>query len=397
MNPLQLLRLPFDQAQEAPTEKMDNASPDDENGEASPNGPPSISKVINMLSGAYNKLNGQIIKAAAAVNIKTEVCDEVREAINLLRGLRNTLCDEATTTLIAMRNEMKELKTSMKEVKEATKAKTTYAQAATATPKPALERRRRDVTLIATSDDTKKNLANSTYRVITSVIQKAINETIQHDEKPKLLGVRKPTNDGTIRIRCETEEEANMLRDLNWETAVGGLQARKPKYGIVVHKVDKDHYDILIQDADEKSIKHVENANNLPIVNIAPLLRRNDNDSIIIFTTDPHAADRCIKQGIYINYRLHNAQKYTPELQITQCYNCGEYGHRAAQCKNKHRCGKCGKDNHGTRDCRHSSGKPKCSNCHGNHESWHHECPTRTAERRRLKGLHARGSHYFTF
>jgi hypothetical protein len=64
--------------------KMDNASPDDENGKASPNGPPSISKVINMLSGAYNKLNGQIIKATAAVNIKTEVCNEVRDAINLL-------------------------------------------------------------------------------------------------------------------------------------------------------------------------------------------------------------------------------------------------------------------------------------------------------------------------
>src|SRR5271154_7039322 len=110
---------------------MDNAPPDGENGEASLNGPPSISKVINILIEAYNKLNGQIVKAAAAVNTKTEVCGEVREAIKLLRGLRNTLCDEATTTLIAMRDEMKELKKSMKEVKEATKAKTTYAQAAT--------------------------------------------------------------------------------------------------------------------------------------------------------------------------------------------------------------------------------------------------------------------------
>jgi hypothetical protein len=375
---------------------MDKAPPDGENGEASLNGHPSISKVINILSRAYNKLNGQIVKAAAAVNTKTEVCDEVREAINLLRGLRNTLCDEATTTLIAMRDEMKELKTSMKEVKEATKAKTTYAQTATATWKPALERGRRDVTLIATSDHTKKNLANSTYRVITGVFQKAVNDTIQHDEKPKLLGVRKPTNDGTIRIRCETEEEANMLRGMDWEAAVGGLQAKKPKYGIVVHKVDKDHYDVLME-AREDTIKYMEKENNVPIVNIAPLLRKDDNDSIIIFTTDPHAADRCIKQGIYINCRLHNAQKYTPELQVTQCYNCGKYNHRAAQCQNKHRCGKCGKDNHGTRDCKHDSGKPKCSNCHGSHENWHHKCPTRTTERRRLKGLHARSSPYFTF
>jgi hypothetical protein len=375
---------------------MDNAPPDGENGEPSPNGPPSISKVINILSGAYNKLNGQIVKAAAAVNTKTEVCDEVREAIKLLQGLRNTLYDEATTTLIAMRDEMKELKTSMKELKEATKEKTTYAQAATPTPKPALERGRCDVTLIGTSDYTKKNIANSTYRHITGVIQKAINNTIQHDEKPKLLGVRKPTKDGTIRIRCETEEEANMLRDMDWEEAVEGLQAKKPKHGIVVRNVDKDNYDALIEGR-EDTIKRMEKDNKLPIINFAPLLRKDDNDSIIIFTTDPHAADRCIKRGIYVNYRLHNAQKYTPELQITQCYNCGKYNHRAAQCQNKQRCGKCGKDNHGTRDCKHDSGKPKCSNCHGNHENWHHKCPTRTAERRRLKGLHARSSLYFTF
>jgi len=378
---------------------MDNETSDGENGETSPNGPPSISKVINMLSKAHNKLNGQIVKATAASKIKTEVCNEVSEAINLLRGMRNMLCDEATTTFIAMRDEMKELKTSMKEVKEATKAKTTYAQAATvATTKCSLasrERARCDVTLIATTDNTKKNLATSTYRVITKKIQTAIDDNVQHDDKPLLLGVRKPTKDGTIRIRCRTEEEANTLREMDWDTAIGGLQARKPRYGIVVHKIDEDHYNVLAQDADEPSIKHVEKVNALPIVNISPLLRKQNNDSIIIFTTDPHAADRCIKQGIYINYRLHNAQKYTPELQITQCYNCGKYDHRAAQCLNKHHCGKCGKDNHGTRDCTYS-GKPKCSNCHGNHENWHHKCPIRIAERQRLKGLCAQSSPYFT-
>jgi hypothetical protein len=52
-----------------------------------------------MLSRAYKKLNGQIVKAAAAVNFKTEVCDEIHEVINLLQGLRNTLGDEATATL----------------------------------------------------------------------------------------------------------------------------------------------------------------------------------------------------------------------------------------------------------------------------------------------------------
>ena len=60
---------------------MDNANADSENGETSL---PSISKVINKVSRAYNKLNGQITKSAAALQIKTEVCNELREAVNLL-------------------------------------------------------------------------------------------------------------------------------------------------------------------------------------------------------------------------------------------------------------------------------------------------------------------------
>jgi hypothetical protein len=211
---------------------------------------------------------------------------------------------------------MKELKTSMKKVKEATKAKTTYAQAVVAATtysalNPKHERARHEVTLVATSDDTKENLAKNSYRVITKKIQMAIDDNVQHDEKPVLLGVSKPTKLGTIRIRCETENEAKTLREMDWETAVGGLQARKPKYGVVVHKIDKDHYNALIQNADEVSIKHVETANALPISNIAPLLRKDNNDSIIILSTDPHAADRCIKQGIYINYRASTTLKST--------------------------------------------------------------------------------------
>jgi hypothetical protein len=60
----------------------------------------------------------------------------------------------------------------------------------------------------------------------------------------------------------------------------------------------------------------LQDDNDLPDATIAPLLRKHDNDSIIIFTYDPNAADRCIKQGIYAfttlkstpqDYRLRNA------------------------------------------------------------------------------------------
>jgi len=378
---------------------MDNANADGENGEASL---PSISKVINKVSGAYNKLNGQITKAAAALQIKTEVCDELREAVNLLRLLRNMLCDEAAATLTAMKTEMKELKTSMNEVKEATKVKPTYSQAAnpiiTKTMTTRANHSLHEVTLRATKDNTKESLATIPYQEITKMIQKGIDHALNVQpgvDKPVLQGVSRPTKHGTVSIRCRTEAEANALREINWEKAVGGFEAQKPKYGIVVHKLNSNDYNTLINKGNGPAIKHVGKANSLPIISIAPLLRKNDNDAIIIFTSDPHAADRCISQGIYINYRLYSARKYTPEIQLTQCYNCGNYGHRAAQCTKKQQCGKCGEDNHGTRDCKHS-GKPKCSNCHGNHENWHYKCHTRITERRRLKGLRARIPPFFT-
>jgi hypothetical protein len=164
--------------------------PDGENDENCEASPPSIIKVINKLRGAYNKLNEQIVKAAGAVHIKNKVCHELREAIGLLREWRNTLCDEATATLATMRDEMTELKASMKEVKEATtaKAKTTYAYAAATTTTvdsedhPAkcheeIKQRRRalQITLDTseTSDEAKHMLKTQTYGEITKLLQRA--------------------------------------------------------------------------------------------------------------------------------------------------------------------------------------------------------------------------------
>jgi hypothetical protein len=66
------------------------------------------------------------------------------------------------------------------------------------------------------------------YKEIMEGIQSTINSNVRRDEKPILLGVSKPTKEGTVRIWCETEDEANLLWDINWETATKAFQARKP-------------------------------------------------------------------------------------------------------------------------------------------------------------------------
>ena len=160
----------------------------------------------------------------------------------------------------------------------------------------------------------------------------------------------------------------------------------------------EDEFNVLI-DANKSTIECLERENTVSIVKIAPLRRKDSkktaaHHSIVVFTTDPHAADRCIRHGFYINYLLYPAEKYAPQLQIIQCYKCGDYGHRAAQCKQKQRCGKCGESTHSTNEC--TSSEPKCGHCDGKHEIWHHECPTRVAVSRRLNEQKRQNSPYFT-
>jgi hypothetical protein len=115
------------------------------------------------------------------------------------------------------------------------------------------------------------------------------------------------------------KEQATMLLDINWENGLEGLQAQQPKYGIVIHAVHKDHFNVLM-DTNKPTLELIEKENTLPIVNIAPLRRKDkkisEYQSIVIFTTDPYAADHCIRQGIYIDYCSYPAERYAPQFQV---------------------------------------------------------------------------------
>src|SRR5579859_505170 len=148
--------------------------PENETGEK-PNGgqQATFSNVIEMLQGAYHKLQGayhklqdQNIKTPAAVKIKGDVCSEIIDAIELIKTMREEFGDNATTSLPAIKAEIKKLFDE--------KART-YAQVMTTpTSKPApdpkalkvreqktatrQERVKCEVTLTSTTEQTKKSL-----------------------------------------------------------------------------------------------------------------------------------------------------------------------------------------------------------------------------------------------
>jgi hypothetical protein len=259
------------------------------------------------------------------------------------------------------------------------------------------ERAQHQITLTAVSApaETKTLLAAATHTEITERCQRAIRSSIG-ESLPPLRGIQRlKSND--IRIICESSDEIAKLRQVNWNNAYEGLVLHQPKFGVVIHDVPLHVIPQETLNASNASnatkpiIKQIEEQNsNLNIAQMRPL-RRNfkpsestKSSSIVIFTHSVEAADQIIRRGIYISHRLYPAEKYTPQLRVTQCYNCRGFGHHAAQCRNKGVCGRCSGD-HPTTSC--SETIAKCSGCGGNHEAWHPECPRWQQESKRLKEL----------
>jgi len=227
--------------------------------------------------------------------------------------------------------------------------------------------------------------------------QQAINRLyVNSSDSPRIIGVSKLAK--SFRLQFETEEEATTVRCLNqtkddiWNAAFEGLKAHVPMYGIVVHGILVADLDSTMMDT-AKIIKQLEVENSMKtetIVKIAPLRRRKKHDSVklhhsvIVYMNDPHTANRCITNGFHVDYLHYAAERFTPQYQIMQCFNCCDYGHQGTSCKRQSRCGKCG-EKHNTRECKSTT--VHCFQCKGSHEAWHPQCPARIAEKDRLEEL----------
>jgi len=250
--------------------------------------------------------------------------------------------------------------------------------------------------------NTKKYLKEKHPKEIINIFQKAVDDVYKDSQNPpQLVGMNK-LPDGAIRLHCRDEESAQMLQFMDWTKAFPGIEKHRSKYGIVVHMVSK--LDINPSDTEtyKDQVEQLEDENtrsNLRVAQIVPLRRRPKRNqtsihhSIVIFTYSAKEADECINLGVIINGEQYSAQRYTPQLNITQCYKCYAFGHRATQCRGPGRCGKCGSTEHETTEC---TEEVRCCNCQGAHPAWHIECPKRDEEAQRLDQLRIDTSRFFT-
>ena len=187
--------------------------------------------------------------------------------------------------------------------------------------------------------------------LINTMPPKEFTERCQHAvEKASIPGIKLQRINKIvigIRARCETEEQAGQLRVLDWSEAFEGIKTYEPKYGIVIHGIPIDELDL----DDPKTIKLLEAANGFSSRTISKVtfLRRKDKEPaiktkhrfIVIYFNNYHTANKCIANGCYISYVYYQPERFVPQFQVMQCFNCCEYGHRAITYKRKRRCGKC--------------------------------------------------------
>jgi hypothetical protein len=138
---------------------------------------------------------------------------------------------------------------------------------------------------------------------ITERCQEAIEAASISDFK--LQGINRVNNG--IRVRCETENQAIQLRALNWSKAFEGVKIHKLNYLIVIHGVPVND----INATDNKAIGQVEATNNMQhrtITKVVPLRKNKEppsdarHRSIVIHLNNLHTANKCIENGLYINY-----------------------------------------------------------------------------------------------
>ena len=347
---------------------------------------PNEPHLVNILLEAKAKLQQQNTKGLN-LDIKNEVVNIIETAI------QEALATQ-TQQIKNLQQDIEEIKAAIKSMNTTTSNKPpkTWAQVAGQRPKEpaprsATERRiehldkiRREkerveltLSMQGIDDETKKQLESMTEAELIRIIQDASNCHIR--------AIRKTPNKG-IKIRCTSEEDANTLRAMDWEQAIPGTKVAKQRYGIVIHGVPKHNIDFEKDDMEDTRMR-LEANNKVKIHKIAPLKRKVKNpnastQSIVVHVDSLEEADECIEGGIIIEHRIHRAERYMPQCQITQCFNCQGYGHKAAVCKKPPRCGKCAKD-HQTKECRNCE-RLECVHCQGEHEAWHSECPRRQQE-----------------
>jgi hypothetical protein len=366
--------------------------------------------VITLLTHARDKLKGlKTMSSGPNSNIKKEVTEFMTALIDFIKSPTPNPPTNSVTPDV--KQDLKDIKQMLTDL--TTARSKTWAQVAAQPPKMTLpperaiaikERQKSEITISirSTDESTKNRLSNMSDQAITEKMRTFLQSTSNKPDDSDAICAAQKTTKQSIKIRCMSSEAADKLKEVDWSGFASGAVAIKPQYGVVIHGASKADVPFNGNHVTEENINREIETTNLKrftIKKITPLHKYSKNpdaptQSIVLQLSSPDEADECIMNGIFIGMRLHHVEKYMPQFQIKQCFNCYSYGHRADDCSKKQVCGKCSKDDHKTRECQNPNAK--CVHCEGEHPAWHNTCTTRKREIEKLEAQRERQSSYFT-
>ena len=224
----------------------------------------------------------------------------------------------------------------------------------------------------------------------TDIANTRIRAALSHAEATKdteVAGIG-TTKTGYV-IRFKDEQSATTARNNpEWLGELGNeTKLVKPRFGVVVHRVPTEDFDLDRNKGD--SIDKIMQENDLAgkgyqIEDIAWLKRKEiplgRSATMGIWLSTPEAADFILNNGLLVGQRyIGSVEPYRVERK--RCRRCQRFGHLAWSGTERVRCGYCA----GSHDQRHCfpGVRPRCLDCNEEHP---------TGDRRCQKPLHPRSS-----
>lgn len=183
-------------------------------------------------------------------------------------------------------------------------------------------------------------------------------------------------------IRFRDAQSAEMARNNTaWLEELGNeTKLVKPRFGIVVHRVPTEDFDLEFDK--KQGIEKILAENRLDekgfeIEDIAWLKKKDrplrQSASLGIWFNTPEAANSVIKDGFLVGQRyIGSVESYRVELK--RCHRCQKFGHLAWSCNEQAKCGHCS-GQHEQRHCPPGL-SPRCADCNGVHPTGDRRCRT---------------------
>ena len=234
------------------------------------------------------------------------------------------------------------------------------------------------------------------YKTLPVFLQNSFLPEVREDPKKlyNLLKELKPNaniksisvcKSGDLKLVAQTPHDENILRQ-DWpQDKYGKLKARLPKENTANHEVIITNIPVCVstQEIKERAKELLLDPKDVYRFNKKGTQEPSKNVKVTLGSKAEK--DHLLSHGFGIYSQHFKVVENRANPSISQCFKCQRFGHNFYDCKaTASTCLRCG-EQHRLSECKADKGKPKCSNCSGNHAASYKGCPVYKEEQKKAK------------